>query len=90
MRFAAAAAAGMGEDRGVKTLQVKVRPNARAAVLEPCADGTWLARLKAPPVEGRANEELIALVARHFGVRRNQVSIRAGASARTKLLRIDE
>ena len=71
------------------TLQVKVKPNARASTLEQQADGTWLAQLKAPPVDGKANEELIALVARHFGRRKSQVTIRSGASGRMKLVQVD-
>ena len=52
-------------------LRIKVKPNARASTLAPAPDGTWLAQLKAPPIEGRANAELIALVARHFKRRRS-------------------
>jgi uncharacterized protein len=70
-------------------LQVKVRPQARASRLEDAGDGTWRAQLKAPPVDGKANDELIALVARHFGVRRADVSIQAGAAARTKRVRVE-
>jgi uncharacterized protein YggU (UPF0235/DUF167 family) len=70
-------------------LEIKVKPNARVSALEQTDGGTWLARLKAAPVEGKANEELIALVARHFDCRKSAVSIKAGASARTKLVRID-
>ena len=44
--------------------------------LEQLADGTWLATLKAPPVDGKANAELIALVARQFGQPKSRVSIR--------------
>ncbi len=73
----------------MKTLQVKVKPQARVSELELQSDGTWLARLKAPPVDGRANEELIALVARHFGLRKSQVCIKSGAAARVKLVQID-
>ena len=73
----------------MKTLQVKVKPNARASSLEAVNDGTWLAQLKSPPVDGKANEELIALVARHFGCRKAQVAIKSGASVRMKLVRID-
>ncbi|MFZ3322660.1 MAG: DUF167 domain-containing protein [Usitatibacter sp.] len=69
-------------------IQVKVKPNARASVLEQAADGTWIAQLKSPPVDGKANEELIALVAKRFGCRKADVSIKAGASARTKFLSI--
>ncbi len=70
-------------------LQIKVKPNARASVLEPSADGIWQAQLKAAPVDGKANEELVALVARHFGCRRSAVTIRSGASGRLKLVRVD-
>jgi uncharacterized protein (TIGR00251 family) len=73
----------------MKTIQVKVKPNARASSFEPADGGTWLAQLKSPPVDGKANEELIALVARHFGCRKASVSIKSGASGRLKLVRID-
>lgn len=74
----------------MKTLQVKVKPNARTSAFEQQADGSWLAQLKSPPVDGKANEELIALVARHFGCRKAQVTLRSGASGRLKLLQVDD
>jgi uncharacterized protein (TIGR00251 family) len=70
-------------------LQVKVKPNARASQLVAQDDGTWLAQIAAPPVDGRANDALIALIAKHFGVRRTQVRIKTGSSARIKLVQID-
>jgi uncharacterized protein YggU (UPF0235/DUF167 family) len=73
----------------MKILQVKVKPNSRASRLEELPDGSWTAQLKSPPVEGRANDELIALVARHFGLRKAQVEIRAGASGRLKRVQLD-
>ena len=48
-----------------------------------------MAKLKSPPVDGKANEELIALVARQFGCRRADVSIKSGASGRMKLVRVE-
>ena len=45
--------------------------------------------MKSPPVDGKANAELIALVAEQFGRSRAAVSIKAGASGRMKLVRID-
>jgi uncharacterized protein YggU (UPF0235/DUF167 family) len=39
-------------------------------------------------VDGKANAELIALVAKHFGCTRSCVSIVSGATARVKLVRI--
>jgi uncharacterized protein (TIGR00251 family) len=73
-----------------RRLEVRVKPNAKLSSLEEQPDGTWIARVKAPPVEGKANEALIALVAEHFGVRKAQVTIRIGASGRLKQLEIVE
>ena len=69
-------------------LTIKVKPNSRTSCLNQNEDGTWLAQLKSPPVDGKANEELIALVAKHFKCRKSDVSIKAGGSSRTKLLQI--
>lgn len=69
-------------------MQVKVKPNARVSRLTPAENGPWLAELKSPPVDGKANAELIELVAGHFGCPRRAVSIRSGAGGRMKWLRI--
>ncbi len=75
----------------MKTLQVKVKPNARQSLLtEPAAPGEpWQAQLKAPPVDGKANVELVALVARHFGCAKSAVRIKSGASGRMKLVQVE-
>ena len=72
-----------------RILQIKVKPNSRTSVLEQREDGTWLAQLKSAPVEGKANAELLALVAKHFDCRKSAVSIKAGVSGRMKLVRIE-
>jgi uncharacterized protein len=69
-------------------IQVKVKPNARVSTLDEAADGTFVAHIKSPPVDGRANAELIELVARRFQCRKAAVSIKAGASSRTKWVEI--
>ena len=71
------------------TLAIKVKPNARESRLEQAADGSWVALLKSAPVEGKANQELIALVARHFGCARAAVTIRGGATGRLKRVRVE-
>jgi uncharacterized protein (TIGR00251 family) len=70
-------------------IAVKVKPNSRVSLLAQAEGGAWLAQLKSPPVDGKANKELLALVARHFGCRKSAVSLKSGASARTKLVRIE-
>ncbi len=71
-------------------IQVKVKPNSRISAFEHAGGGTWLARLRSAPIDGKANEELIALVADHFQCRKSAVSIKSGASGRMKLVRIEE
>jgi hypothetical protein len=79
----------MGSKAGLKVIEVKVKPRAKVSELAQVADGTWVAKLKAAPVDGKANEELVALIAARFGCRKADVIIKAGASGRTKLIRIE-
>lgn len=72
----------------MKIFQVKVKPNARISELKETADGGWEARLKSPPVDGRANRELIELVAETFQCPRGAVTIKSGRSGRMKLVQI--
>ena len=71
-----------------RIIQVKVTARARESSLTQMPDGSWVAKLKSPPVDGKANAELIALVAEHFKCRKSAVSIKAGASGRMKLVQI--
>ena len=73
----------------MRTLRLKVKPGSREDELSELDDGSWLARVKAPPVDGKANAAVIALIARHFGVRKAQVRIKSGASGRQKLVLLD-
>lgn len=72
------------------TLRIKVRPNARTSSLDVLPDETWLASIKSPPVDGKANKELVELVAKRFGCSKAAVSIVSGAGARLKLVRIPD
>ena len=74
----------------MRILDVKVKPGSRVSLLTPTDDGHWLAQVKAPPVDGKANAELIALIAEHFGLRKAQVTIRTGTSGRLKRVQIDD
>jgi uncharacterized protein (TIGR00251 family) len=70
-------------------IRVRVKPNARSSTLVQTDDGRWLAQLKSPPVDGKANAELLALVARQFQCPKSSVTIKGGASGRTKWVHID-
>ena len=70
-------------------IQVKVKPSSRQSSLEQIEGGTWLAKLKAAPIDGKANAELVGLVASHFQCHKSAVSIKTGGSGRMKLVRIE-
>ena len=65
-------------------IQIKVKLHARVSSLQRLDDGTYLAQIKAPPVDGQANAELLALVAREFGCAKSALSIKLGGASRLK------
>ena len=71
-------------------LSIKAKPNSHVSLLSRQDDGTWLAQLKSPPVDGKANAELIGLVARHFGCAKSSVSIKTGAGSKLKRVTVPE
>ena len=76
------------------TLAVKVTPRAsRTEVtgIQPQADGrTALAvRVASPPVDGAANDVLVAWLAKQLGLARSAITLRSGATGRLKMLRIE-
>ena len=71
-------------------LRVKVVPrSARTELAGTMADGTLKVKIAAPPDKGRANAELCAFLARHYGVAKSAVTIVSGAASTRKLVRID-
>jgi len=72
----------------MRIIQVKVKPNARIRSLQEVADGSWLAQIKSPPVDGKANVELIALLSDYFDCPKSAIFIKGGKSSRLKWVRI--
>jgi uncharacterized protein (TIGR00251 family) len=68
---------------------VRVQPRARANEIVGERDGVLVARVTAPPSEGRANQALRRLIARRARVAIGRVSIVRGAAAREKLVRVE-
>lgn len=73
---------------GGVTLQVKVRPGtSRTGIIRSEGDAVVIA-LNAPPEKGKANQELVRLIARIADVPRSAVTIVRGGAARHKLVSI--
>ncbi|MBD6616282.1 DUF167 domain-containing protein [Komarekiella sp. 'clone 1'] len=69
--------------------KVKVKPNSKQQKIEEQPDGSLIVYLKSPPVDGKANEELIKLLAEKFDVSKSYIQIKIGLSSRQKLIEIN-
>lgn len=70
-------------------LHIKVKPNSKKDEITIEADGSIRVRIKAPPVEGKANKYLTAYIAEYFGLSKSQVTLLKGETNQFKTLEID-
>ena len=76
------------EKTGAVIVDVHVMPNARTTQVYGLHDGALRVRLHAPPVDGKANQELLAWLARELKVPRASIELIRGDSTRRKQLRL--
>jgi uncharacterized protein len=78
------------EKTGAVIVDVHVMPNAPKTQVQGLHDGALRIRLKAPPVDGKANQELVAWLARELKVPRASIELIRGDTARRKQLRVEQ
>lgn len=77
------------EEPGAIVLALHVQPGAKRTETAGTHGRALKVRLAAPPVDGKANAELVRFLAEAFGVPRRQVTIVRGESSREKTVRVD-
>jgi len=70
-------------------ISVCVQPNAGKSELVGFSDGAWQVKVSAPPLKGKANLALIALLSRVLGISKSHLSIVKGHTRRRKIINID-
>ena len=70
-------------------LHIKVKPNSQKDEVIKGPDGTIMVRIKAAPVEGKANKYLTTFLAEYFGLSRSQVTLLRGETNRFKTVEIE-
>jgi uncharacterized protein len=70
------------------TIAVHVQPGAKRSSVAGLHGARLKLRIAAPPVEGRANAAVVALIAERLGIPRAQVSVARGARSRDKLISV--
>jgi uncharacterized protein (TIGR00251 family) len=70
-------------------LRLRVAPGARRSEIVGRHGDAWRVRVTAAPERGRANDELLDLLATTLGLRRPQLRLVAGAGSRDKLVELE-
>jgi uncharacterized protein (TIGR00251 family) len=71
-------------------LSLRVVPNKpESKIVDVSEDGTIRMEIKALPIEGKANKELIRTLAKLLGLNKSQIKIIKGLNSKNKLIRID-
>lgn len=73
---------------GAVRFAVRVQPRASRTEVAGMHGSALKVRLQAPPVEGAANEALVAFLADSLGVPRRNVSVVAGPASRSKVVEV--
>jgi uncharacterized protein (TIGR00251 family) len=72
----------------MKRVAVKVIPNAKKnEIVE--HELNLVVRITAPPVGGKANKEVIKILAEYFKIKKSSINIIKGEKSRNKLIEID-
>ncbi|EKD43109.1 MAG: hypothetical protein ACD_72C00454G0001 [uncultured bacterium] len=70
-------------------IKIRVLPrSSKNEVVGEMADGTLKVKLTAPPVDGKANDALIKLLADHFDITKSKIKIATGATSKNKTIEI--
>lgn len=64
-------------------------PRSSRNQVQEIAPGELKVKLLAPPVDGKANEALIEVLSKHFGVKKSLIRILRGETSQNKMVEID-
>jgi len=75
-------------------INILVKLRSKVSRLEKVEDLLWtqdcyMAYITSPPIDGKANEEIIRLVSDYFHIRQNQVQIKSGHTGKQKIIDIN-
>lgn len=70
-------------------IAVRVYPNSTTNAVVGPIGGVLQIKVSAPPVKGKANDELIAFLSKMLGISKSQISITRGLTTRNKVIAIE-
>lgn len=69
---------------------VKAKPNSRENRVQKIDESNFVVFVKEPPIQGKANEAIIKLLARYFNTSPLLIDIISGRNSRTKIIKIND
>lgn len=70
-------------------LKVRVIPKSSMTLVEPQLDGSLKVKLTAVPQKGKANAQLVEVIAKHYNIKKSKVHILKGATSKDKLVEVE-
>lgn len=69
-------------------ISVQVKTNSKIESIEEVETNSFVIRTRTPPIEGKANERLVEVLAEHFNVPKSSVVLISGHKSKKKLFEI--
>ena len=71
------------------SISVRVHSGAKRSEITGFSGNVWQVKVAAPPVKGKANAELVAVLSQALGLSKGSISIVRGAISRSKVITIE-
>lgn len=75
-------------NKNILVLKIKVEPRSSRSGIVGMHGDALKVKLTSAPVEGKANKELVALLAKEFGIKKKDVEIVSGAGSKNKVIKL--
>lgn len=69
-------------------ISVSIKINSKTESVERQEDGTFLVRIRVPPVDGKANKRIIELLSEYFKISKTSVEIISGFKGKKKIVQL--
>jgi len=70
------------------TITVQAQPNASQNKVTRLEEGVWYLKIAAPPIKGKANQELLKFLSDTLGVSKSSLTIEKGVTSKRKVIAI--
>ena len=74
----------------VKRIGIQVKPRSKKGGVEKLPNGDLLVKVNAPPVDGKANEAVIAALSKYLNLPKSKIKLIKGETSKHKLIQVED